>query len=288
MSYSPSLVTVASPVLQALSPCADAALLPALCEVVRAVAATEVMPRYLKVAHQRKSDGSLFTAADLAAQAALVERLQDLCPVPVVAEEMSREEQAGHWLEGEEGLWCIDPIDGTSNFVNGVPYFAVSVALMRRGRPVLGVVHDPVAGETFYAASGGGAFLDGEPLPIKGFVPQLRNAMAGADLKRVPRALATALVDRPPIASLRSFGAGTLEWCYVAAGRMDVYLHGGQKLWDYAAGSLILAEAGGSMAGLHGGDFWAAPLWQRGVVAALDPRLFEQWQAWVAEHLPPA
>jgi len=264
----------------------DAALLPALCDVVRMVAATEVMPRYLKVAHQRKSDGSLFTAADLAAQAALVERLQALCPVPVVAEEMSREEQAGHWLEGEQGLWCIDPIDGTSNFVNGVPYFAVSVALMRLGRPVLGVVHDPVAGETFYAAAGGGAFLDGEPLPIKGFVPQLRNAMAGADLKRVPKALASAIVDRPPFGSLRSFGAGTLEWCYVAAGRMDVYLHGGQKLWDYAAGSLILAEAGGSMAGLQGDDFWAAPLWQRGVVAALDQGLFEQWRGWVAAHLP--
>lgn len=275
-----------SQVLQAPVASPDAALLPAVCDVVRLVAATEVMPRYLKVAHQRKSDGSLFTAADLAAQAALVERLQALCPVPVVAEEMSREEQTGHWLEGEQGLWCIDPIDGTSNFVNGVPYFAVSVALMRRGRPVLGVVHDPVAGETFYAAAGGGAFLNGEPLPIKGFVPQLRNAMAGADLKRVPRALATAIVERPPFGSLRSFGAGTLEWCYVAAGRMDVYLHGGQKLWDYAAGSLILAEAGGSMAGLCEDDFWAAPLWQRGVVAALDQHLFEQWRAWVAVHLP--
>ena len=265
---------------------ADARLLPAVCDVVRAVAAAEVMPRFLKVAHQRKSDGSLFTAADLAAQAALVERLQALLPLPVVAEEMSREEQAGQWLEGEHGLWCIDPIDGTSNFVNGVPYFALSVALMRRGRPVLGVVYDPVAGETFHAAAGGGAFLDGERLPIKGFVPRLRNAMGGVDLKRVPRALAAAIVAQPPFGSLRSFGAGTLEWCYVAAGRIDIYLHGGQKLWDYAAGSLILAEAGGRMSSLREPDFWAAPLWQRGVVAALDPGLFEQWNRWVLEHLP--
>lgn len=278
-------MTIALPAVASPAPvCAtetDAALLPAVCEAVRHVAAAEVMPRYLRVAHQRKSDGSLFTAADLAAQAALVSRLQALCPVPVVAEEMSREEQAEHWIEGEQGLWCIDPIDGTSNFVNGVPYFAVSVALMRRGRPVLGVVFDPVADELFFAALGGGAFLNGEPLPIKGFVPRLRNAMAGVDLKRVPQSLAAELVRQPPYGSLRSFGAGTLEWCYVAAGRMDVYLHGGQKLWDYAAGSLILAEAGGSMAGLREDDFWAAPLWQRGVVAALDRGLFEQWLAWV-------
>jgi myo-inositol-1(or 4)-monophosphatase len=276
-----SIMKAAQEALDAPPESTDAVLLPAVCDAVRTVAAAEVMPRYLKVAHQRKSDGSLFTAADLAAQAALVERLQAICPVPVVAEEMSREEQAGQWLAGEQGLWCIDPIDGTSNFVNGVPYFAVSVALMRRGRSVLGVVHDPVADETFYAAAGGGAFLNGEPLPIKGFVPRLRNAMGGVDLKRVPRALASAIVERPPFGSLRSFGAGTLEWCYAAAGRIDVYLHGGQKLWDYAAGSLILAEAGGRMAGLDHDDFWAAPLWQRGVVAALDPGLFDEWRAWV-------
>ena len=99
---------------------------------VREVAAKEVMPRYLKVAHQRKSDGSLFTEADLAAQEALSRVLPEIYPGPIVGEEMTPEQQAEHWLAGTEGLWCVDPIDGTSNFVNGLPYFAVSVALMKQ------------------------------------------------------------------------------------------------------------------------------------------------------------
>lgn len=263
----------------------DRDLLPRVCDVVRAVAAEQVMPRYLKVARQRKSDGSLFTEADLAAQAALVAKLSELRAAPVVGEEMTPEQQAEQWLAGDEGLWCVDPIDGTSNFVNGVPYFAVSVAYMRAGRSVLGVVYDPVADEMFYAAKGAGAWLNGESLPIKDHVPRLRSAMANIDLKRLPKALGRAIVDAPPFASHRNYGAGTLEWCYVAAGRFDVYLHGGQKLWDYAAGCVILEEAGGRMASLEHEDFWAASLWQRSVVAALDPALFEAWHEWVLSHL---
>src|SRR6478672_10592415 len=99
-------------------------------DAVKRVAAEEVMPRYLKVAHERKSDGSLFTEADLAAQEALVRVLPGIYRGPIVAEEMTPEQQAEHWLAGAEGLWCVDPIDGTSNFVNGLPYFAVSVVPM--------------------------------------------------------------------------------------------------------------------------------------------------------------
>lgn len=263
---------------------ADWDLLPRVCDVVRTVAAEEVMPRYLKVARQRKSDGSLFTEADLATQASLVTKLTALRPVPVVGEEMTAEQQTERWLAGDAGLWCVDPIDGTSNFVNGVPYFAVSVAFLRAGRSVLGAVYDPVADEMFYACRGAGAWLNGEALPIKDHVPRLRGAMANVDFKRLPKPLARALADAPPYASHRNYGAGTLEWCYVAAGRFDVYLHGGQKLWDYAAGCLILEEAGGRMASLENPDFWAASLWQRSVVAALDPGLFEDWNEWVKAH----
>ncbi|MGH8346255.1 MAG: inositol monophosphatase family protein, partial [Pseudomonas sp.] len=125
------------------------------------MALVEIMPRYLKVAQQRKSDGSLCTDADIAAQEALSRRLRVIDPCPVVAEEMSEQQHAGQWLKGDAGLWCVDPIDGTSNFVNGLPYFAVSVALMRKGRSVLGVIYDPVADEMFYAEKGRGAFLNG-------------------------------------------------------------------------------------------------------------------------------
>jgi myo-inositol-1(or 4)-monophosphatase len=262
----------------------DYRLLESILEIVREVARREVMPRYLKVAHSRKADGSLLTEADLATQDALQSALSALVPVPVLAEEMSQQKQVLQWLEGEDGLWCVDPIDGTSNFVNGLPYFAVSVALMRQGRPVAGVVYDPVAEEAFYAAQSAGAFLNGEPLPIKRYVPVLGNAMAGVDLKRLERPLAKSLATSAPYMSQRNYGASALEWCYAAAGRFDVYLHGGQRLWDYAAGSLVMAEAQGSICSLDHDDFWSAPLWRRSVIAALDPVLFESWKAWVRAH----
>jgi len=251
---------------------------------VKQVAHEEVMPRYQKVAHQRKSDGSLFTEADLASQEALTRALQSIYPGPVVGEEMTEEQQVERWLEGDAGLWCVDPIDGTTNFVNGLPYFAVSVALMRQGRSVLGVVYDPVADEVFYAEQGKGAWLGGERLPIKMHVPHIRNAMANVDFKRLRKQLCCELAAAPPYSSQRNYGAGTLEWCYVAAGCIDLYLHGGQKLWDYAAGALILEEAGGRMCTLTHDDFWADELWRRSVIAARDPGLFQVWKNWVRAH----
>jgi myo-inositol-1(or 4)-monophosphatase len=262
-----------------------ASTLERISEVVRRVAADEVMPRYLKVAHQRKSDGSLFTEADLAAQDKLSQLLPTIVPAPVIGEEMPHKVQIERWSAGDNGVWCVDPIDGTSNFVHGVPYFALSVALMRQGRSVMGVVYDPVADEMFCAERGAGSFLNGERLPIKERVPKLGHAMAEVDFKRLTPALAEALAVSPPYASQRNFGASTLEWCYVAAGRFDVYLHGGQKLWDYAAGSLILEEAGGLMSTLDSDDFWADGLWKRSVLAARDPGLFETWKHWVRARM---
>ncbi|MDD5329629.1 MAG: inositol monophosphatase family protein [Sulfuricella sp.] len=259
-------------------------MLTAVIEAVKTVARQEIMPRYLKVAHQRKTDGSVFTEADIAAQTALIAALRKICDCPVLGEEMAPEQQEALWREGDRGMWCIDPIDGTSNFVNGLPYFAVSVALMRQGESVLGVVYDPVADEMFWAERGKGAFLNGVPLPIKERAPELRHAMAAIDFKRLDPKLAQRLVAAPPFASQRNFGASTLDWCYVAAGRLALYLHGGQKLWDYAAGSLILAEAGGAMCTLGEDDFQAGDPWQRSVIAALNPDLFAQWKSWIRKN----
>ena len=262
----------------------DESVVSKVSDAVRRVAAREVMPRYLKVAHQRKADGSLCTEADLAAQEALRRELQAIAPLPVVAEEMTEEDQAKQWLAGESGLWCVDPIDGTSNFVNGLPYFAISVALMRQGRSVLGVVYDPVADELFHAERGSGAFLGTDRLPLKIPVPSMRGAMANVDFKRLERTLSASLVSAPPYMSQRNYGAGTLEWCYLAAGRFDLYLHGGQKLWDYAAGSLILEEAGGCLCTLDEDDFQAGNRWKRSVIAARSPALFDLWRDWVRAH----
>jgi len=257
-------------------------MLNAVIAAVKEVAKYEIIPRYLKVQRHCKSDGSLCTDADIAVQEALLQKLLKIYPGKIVSEEMSAEQQKDQWDSGDEGLWCIDPIDGTTNFVNGLPYFAVSVALMNRGRSILGVVYDPIADEMFYAEKGKGAFLNDVKLPIKEYIPTvLDDAIASVDLKRLNKKLAAIISTSPPYSSQRNFGACALEWCFTAAGRFDLYLHGGQNLWDYAAGCLILEESGGRMCGFDLDDFWEEPLWQRPIIAALDPNLFLQWRDWI-------
>ena len=264
----------------------DASLLESVCALVHRVAAEEVMPRHLHARYHRKADGSPCSDADLSAQAALAQGLHGILPAPVLGEEMPLAEQTRLWESGHDGLWCVDPVDGTSNFLHGSPYFAISVALLRQGVPVLGVVHAPALRETFTAVAGAGSRLDGRPLQGSTGVTDLRSAIALVDFKRVPRPLGEALIHGPPYASHRSLGATTLEWCHLAAGRLHVYLHGGQKLWDYAAGSLVLAEAGGGLGRLESEAFWSGESWRRSVVAASTPGLYRQWREWVgARHV---
>jgi myo-inositol-1(or 4)-monophosphatase len=260
-------------------------MLNALLTTVKTVAQREIVPRYLKVAHERKVDGSVLTEADTAAQHALTQGLFALNQCPVLGEEMTHQEQHDLWAHSDSGLWVLDPVDGTSNFANGLPYFGVSVGFYQGGRPIMGVVYAPEANELFWAESGKGAFLNGEKLPIKTRAPgNLHHAMAGVDLKRLKPKLAAALAAHPPYSSQRNFGSSALDWCYVAAGRLDIYIHGGQKLWDYAAGALILEQAGGALCTLDQDDFWGADPWQRSVICASDPAIFQQWRDWIRAH----
>ncbi|MBL8447173.1 MAG: inositol monophosphatase [Zoogloeaceae bacterium] len=256
----------------------------ALESLVREIAREEILPRYLKTARNRKADGSLFTEADVEAQRRLVTALPGLLPGPVLGEEMTPAEQARLWQDGRRGMWCIDPIDGTTNFANGIPFFAVAAAYLVEHEPVLGVVYNPVTDESFYAAQGAGAFLNGAELPLRTPACQLKDAVAGVDFKRISNHLGDELAVRPPYFSQRNFGSSALEWCFVAAGRLDVYVHGGQMLWDYAAGQLILKEAGGESAALDGGSLLAGPAVKRGVISAASPVLFREWRQWVQAH----
>ncbi len=257
------------------------AWLKATIAAVKLVAAEEIMPRYLKVAHQHKIDGSLCTEADIATQTALIKKLQVICNVPVLGEEMAESEQQAIWQSSQDGLWCVDPIDGTSNFVHGLPYFAVSVALLRGGKSVLGVVYNPVLEEMFAAELGKGVYLNGEKLCTRLSGETMAQALANVDMKRLDVALAASLAAHPPYASQRNFGASTLDWCYTAMGRYDLYLHGGQKLWDYAAGMLIFSEMGGYVSCIDSDDFAAGDVWQRSVIAAGNETLFNEWKAWI-------
>lgn len=252
---------------------------------VKEVAERVIMSRYLSAVSHRKADGSLLTEVDLAAQCALVERLQELSDRPVLGEEMTGDEQHEVWLRGREGLWCVDPIDGTTNFANGIPFFCVSVAYMVGGRSEKGVVYNPATDEAFYAERGHGAWLNGVRLPLRQAPSILRDCVAGVDFKRIPKTLGDNLATHPPYYSQRNFGSSALEWCYVAAGRLDVHLHGGQMLWDYAAGRLILEEAGGALCTLTHDDFDGDDLWKRSAICAVTPALQEQWREWIRSNL---
>lgn len=260
-------------------------MIDALVAAVRAVAQAEILPRARRVRGERKRDGSLFSEADTAAQAALIPRLRALRDCPVIGEEMTRDAQAVAWGEGTGAAWCVDPIDGTTNFLQGIPYYAVSVALVETGRATLGVVHNPATGETFHALAGGGAFHDGERIEPRPGPARLEEAIASLELKRLPRDAAVRFAGALPWYSYRNFGAAALDWCWLALGRFDVYLHASHMLWDYAAGSLVLSEAGGAMSTFDEDDFFAGPAWSKSVIASRDPRLFAAWRDYVRAQL---
>lgn len=251
---------------------------------VRAVAAAEILPRYRTVAALRKDDGSVVTEADYASQRALVKALTVLEKVPVLGEEMPESEQRDIARRGGR-YWCVDPIDGTTNFSTGFPFFAVSVALMEGDRPVFGVVHDPIADEAFFAVRGGGAWLNHAPIAVHAREPELHEAVAEVALRRAQPHLRQALKARPPYRKRLTSGSSALSWCHLAAGRVDLYLHAGQRVWDYAAGALVLHEAGGLASTLEEDDFWSGPYWTRSVVAARTPTLFHAWRDWVRANL---
>lgn len=266
-------------------------MLDASVALVREVAQREIIPRFLRVSHgQRKDDGSLCSEADLAAEHFLQERLKDIRACPIIGEEMTTAAQRTGWHDGsvgQQGLWCIDPIDGTTNFINGLPCFAVSIAWMRAGRARLAVTYNPVTDEMFYAREGNGAYLNGRRLPLRQVTADIGRAVGGVDFKRIPKPLADRIAVSPPFFSQRNFGSSTLDWCNLAAGRLDLYLHGGQMLWDYAAGSLILREAGGQMCTLVHDDYDAEDIWRRPVIAALHPEVFAAWRTWVRRNNRP-
>jgi myo-inositol-1(or 4)-monophosphatase len=253
-----------------------------LARLVRDTADRELPARFCCGSGSRKADGSLVTEADLVMQSALAETLQRHWPdIDILGEEMDVSAQQRALQQAGTGVWCIDPLDGTSNFSIGVPYYAVSVALLRNNQVELGIVYDPSRKECFAAARGQGAWLNGQRLPQQQLSTVLSQGMALIDLKRLTPGLASRLAANPPYKSQRSFGAVALDWCWLAAGRCHLYLHGRQKLWDYAAGSLILLEAGGSAVTLDGGPVFSPTLQPRSAAAALDPSLFNQWTQWL-------
>ncbi|MEJ2359811.1 MAG: inositol monophosphatase family protein [Gammaproteobacteria bacterium] len=256
--------------------------LDSLAEIVKSCALRELLPRFGRIQQQFKSDGSIVTEADLAMQSSLQSGLQARWPqIAFLGEEMPAAQQEQILRDSANGVWVVDPLDGTSNFSQGIACFAVSVALVVNGRIELGLVYDPVRDECFRAQRGRGAWLNHDTLTLRA-LQEVENMTIGlVDFKRLPAELASKLVSRPPYKSQRSFGSVALDWCWIAAGRGDVYVHGKQKLWDYAAGQLILAEAGGFAATLQGEPVFNGTLQPRSAALAINQRLFDTWLAYL-------
>jgi myo-inositol-1(or 4)-monophosphatase len=254
-----------------------------LVQRVRQAAAEEILPRFRHTRRDYKPDGSVVTEADLAVQERLGRELAALYPnIGLLGEEMPPARQQALVNEAGGPFWCLDPVDGTSNFAAGLPFFSISLALLQGHEPVLGIVYDPTRDECFTAIKGQGAWLNGERLRCVSQDVPLNRCLAMVDFKRLDKALIIGLATRPPYSSLRYTGSGALEWCWLAASRFQLYLHGRQKLWDYAAGALILAEAGGVFATLEGEPVFAPGVLTRSVVAAPDARLFAAWRQAIA------
>lgn len=267
--------------MKTVAPLGMSAVLKAVIAAVKLAAAEEIKPRYTKITQQRRVEENIAADVEQAVHSILVKKLQAVVNVPVLDAKLSPPEQHALWLTGD--AWVINPVDSLPNLLRGLPYFSISVALLREGKIILGVVYAPVDEELFVAELGKGAFLNGQKIVGRDTANTLDAALASVDFRRLNSQLIARLSVQPPYYTQRNFGASALDWCYTAAGRFDVYLHGGQQLWDYAAGALILQESGALVCCIELDDFAQGNVWQRSVIASRDLGLFEAWRDWVRE-----
>jgi myo-inositol-1(or 4)-monophosphatase len=203
----------------------------------------------------RKGPGDFVSTADHKAEAMLHDALLKARPdFGFVMEE-------GGVVEGKDSAhrWHIDPLDGTTNFLHGMPHFSVSVGLERDGQIVAGVVYDPIKDELFIAEKGKGAFLNNRRLRVSARTDLMECMVStgvGTGTKRdLPGYMKEFLHVTARTAGVRCLGSAALDLAYVAAGRVDGFWEAGLSSWDVAAGIILVREAGGFISDASGGDY---------------------------------
>ena len=216
----------------------------------------------LKIEHKGVVD--LVSEVDLAAEAHILRGLHQQRPNDeVMAEEASSEhfDRLGHHLGSGAGrVWCIDPLDGTTNFSHGLPHFCVSIALLVGGQAQVAVIHEPLRSWTFYATKTQGAWLNGRQLRVSEET-EIEQALLATGFPYDRHTSHADNIDQTSTLlkrcqGIRRAGSAALDLAYVAAGWLDGYWEYKLKPWDIAAGALIVQEAGGMVTDTDGGACW--------------------------------
>lgn len=222
----------------------------------------------------RKGPKDYVTEVDRAAEESIVETLSTAYPGHAfLGEEGGRIAAAeGPDTESPEYQWVIDPIDGTTNFIHGLPLYAISIALLHRGQITQAVVYDPSSNELFTASRGSGAFLNDRRIRISG-QRRYHDALLAAHLGNSAMNSDSPFADlMGECAAVRRLGSTVLALAYVAAGRLDGFCGVGLKPWDLAAGGLLVLEAGGLVSDFEGEQQWM----KTGRVVVATPKIFPQ------------
>jgi myo-inositol-1(or 4)-monophosphatase len=209
-----------------------------------------------------KAESDFVTAADRTAEEKIVGHILAAFPDHhILAEEQTHTAPERQTVTPETVQWIIDPLDGTTNYIHGVPNFAISIAAKQNGEAVAGVVWDPIRRELFTATAGGGAFLNGKPIRVSTST-RLRDSLIATGFPFRVRHLLPSYLRMfhdfmNAARDLRRLGAASLDLAYVAAGRFDGYWEYSLSPWDFAAGSLLVREAGGMITGFEVDEnFW--------------------------------
>lgn len=200
----------------------------------------------------RKSLGDFVSTADLRSEKIIIQELQKARP----GYGFLIEESGVIAGEDLDNTWIVDPLDGTSNFLHGIPQFAVAIALQRKGEIVAGVVYNPVVDELFWSEKGGGAFLNQRRLRVSGR-QHIDEALIACGTPYGKRGSSEKFINGfrklvLQVSGIRRFGCAALDLCYVAAGRIEGCFELNLKAWDIAAGALIVKESGGSVCDFDG------------------------------------
>lgn len=231
-----------------------------------------------------KQQSDYVTEVDRAAEAAIIDVLRDAYPsYGILAEESGL---AGTDANAEF-QWIIDPLDGTTNFIHGVPQYAISIGLAKQGVMQHAVVYDPNRNEIFTASKGGGAFLNNKRIRVAKRT-RLDETLIGTGFPyrmfdHIDTYLAIFRELAQKTAGMRRPGAASIDLAWVACGRMDGFWELGLSPWDMAAGSLLISEAGGLVGDLSG----EANYMQTGNIIGSNPKIFGQLLQVIAPHLSP-